>query len=443
MKANEVAAVLLSRCRKGGASDVVVLVSENEEAMVRFSNNEISICNDIKETNAFIFVICQRRRAGTSIADMSKRSLEATADRLIDAANRSPPSEHYEPLPSGPFAYDRALLRSKEVSLDPKATIGWVKEAVQAALRAGASRASGSLTARNTTITIRTTGEADGVAKRSGIELSLRAFGEGLASGHAVCVATREQDFDPRLTGTEAGNMAKLAVNPVQGEAGSCPTVLGPMVFADLVQQVGRMASAFHVDAGMSFLAGRLNQPIGSNTLTLVDDAKLPGALGTMPFDHEGLPTKRTAIIEKGVLKSYLHNSSTAAKAGVESTANAGLIAPQPFNLVVEPGRFGLEDLIGQVDDGIFVTNDWYLRYQDYARGDFSTILRDALFAIEDGQIAGSIKGLRISDNLPRILSNLRAIGRERRWVKWWEVETPTLVPAVLVDDVRFTRSSM
>lgn len=443
MKANEVASILISRCRKGGASDVVVLVSENEEAMVRFSNNEISICNDIKETNAFIFVICQGRRAGTNVADMSKRSLEATADRLMDAANRSPPIERYVPLPTGPFGYDHRLLRCKEVSLDPKTTIGWVKEAVQAALRAGASRVSGSLTARNTTITMRTTGEADGVARRSGIELSLRAFGQGVASGHAVCVATREQDFDPVNTGKEAGNLAKLAVNPVEGFAGTRPAVLGPMVFADLVQQVGRMASAFHVDAGMSFLAGRLDQPIGSKVLTLVDDANLPGALGTMPFDHEGLPTKRTTIIEEGVLRSYLHNTSTAAKAGVESTANAGLISPQAFNLVVEPGRSSLDELIGQVDDGIFVSNDWYLRYQDYARGDFSTILRDAIFVIEDGQLAGSIKGLRISDNLPRILSNLRAMGRERRWVKWWEVETPTLVPAVLVDEVRFTRSSM
>ena len=443
MKANEVASILLSRCRKGGASDVVVLVSENEEAMVRFSNNEISICNDIKETNAFIFVFCQKRRAGTSVADMSKRSLEAASDRLMDAANRSPPIERYVPLPSGPFIYDRRLLRSTEVSLDPKTTIGWVKEAVQAALRAGASRASGSLTARNTTITMRTTGEAEGVAKRSGIELSLRAFGQGVASGHAVCVATREQDFDPRQTGTEAGYLAKQAANPVEGIAGTCPAILGTMVFADLVQQVGRMASAFHVEAGLSFLAGRLDQTIGSKVLTLVDDATLPGALGTMPFDHEGLPTKRTTIIADGVLRSYLHNTTTAAKAGLESTANAGLIAPQPFNLVVEPGRCSLDDLIGQVDDGIFVTNDWYLRYQDYARGDFSAIPRDAMFAIKDGQIAGSIKELRISDNLPRILSNLRAMGRDRRWVKWWEVEIPTLAPAVLIDDVNFTRSSM
>ncbi len=281
------------------------------------------------------------------------------------------------------------------------------------------------------------------MARRSGIELSLRAFGQGVASGHAVCIATREQDFDPRLTGSEAGSLAKQAANPVEGIAGPCPAILGTMVFADLVQQVGRMASAFHVEAGLSFLAGRLDQPIGSKVLTLVDDATLPGALGTMPFDHEGLPTKRTSIIADGVLRSYLHNTTTAAKAGVESTANAGLIAPQPFNLVVEPGRCSLEDLIGQVDDGIYVTNDWYLRYQDYARGDFSAIPRDAMFAIKDGQIAGSIKELRISDNLPRILSNLRAMGRERRWVKWWEVEIPTLAPAVLIDDVNFTRSSM
>ena len=443
MKSNEVASIVLSRCCKGGASDVVVMVSENEEAMVRFSNNEISICNDIKETNAYVFVFYRERRAGTSIADITKRSLEAASDRLMDVANRSPPIERYVPLPSGPFIYDQRLMRSKEVSLDAKTTVGWVKEAVQAAIRAGANRASGSLTARNTTITIRTTGGAYGVAKRSGIELSIRAFGQGVASGHAVCIASREQDFDPRQTGTEAGNLAKLAANPVEAIAGPRPAVLGTMVFADLVQQVGRMASAFHVDAGLSFLAGRMDQLIGSKVLTLVDDATLPGALGAMPFDHEGLPTKKTTIIADGVLRSYLHNTQTAAKSGVESTANAGLIAPQPFNLVVEPGRCSLEELIGQVDDGIFVTNDWYLRYQDYARGDFSAIPRDAMFSIKDGQIAGSIKELRISDNLPRVLSNMRAMGRERSWVKWWEVEIPTLAPAVLIDNVNFTRSSM
>lgn len=442
MKADEMASILKHRSVQAGATDVVVMVLENEEAMVRFSNNEITLSTDLKEITAQLFIYFKERRAGTSVADLTKRSLEASVDRLVDAAKRSHPSDFYAPLPSGPFEYDRQLMRAKEVPLDPTTITAWVREAVHAAMRAGATRVAGSLTARNVIVTLKTTGNVHGAAARSGIVLSLRAFGQGVASGHAVCVACKERDFDPIRTGTEAGNLAKMAKDPIDGIAGKKQVILGPMVFADLVQQVGRMASAFHVDAGLSFLAGKLDQKVGSEKLTVVDDPTIRDALGAMPFDHEGLPTRRTSILEAGVLKSYLHNTTTAAKSGMESTANAGLINPQPFNLVVEPGRSSLEYLIEQVDDGIYVTNDWYLRYQNYMSGDFSTIPRDAMFLIKDGQIAGSLKDLRICDNVPRILANVRDVGRERKWVKWWEVEIPTLAPAVLIDDVNFTRSS-
>jgi PmbA protein len=433
MKADEMASILKHRSVQAGATDVVVMVLENEEAMVRFSNNEITLSTDLKEITAHLFIYFKERRAGTSVADLTKRSLEASVDRLVDAAKRSHPSDFYAPLPSGPFEYDRQLMRAKEVPLDPTTITAWVREAVHAAMRAGATRVAGSLTARNVIVTLKTTGNVHGAAARSGIVLSLRAFGQGVASGHAVCVACKERDFDPIRTGTEAGNLAKMANDPIEGIAGKKQAILGPMVFADLVQQVGRMASAFHVDAGLSFLAGKLDQKVGSEKLTVVDDPTIRDALGAMPFDHEGLPTRRTSILEAGVLKSYLHNTTT---------ANAGLINPQPFNLVVEPGRSSLEYLIEQVDDGIYVTNDWYLRYQNYMSGDFSTIPRDAMFLIKDGQIAGSLKDLRICDNVPRILANVRDVGRERKWVKWWEVEIPTLAPTVLIDDVNFTRSS-
>jgi PmbA protein len=91
----------------------------------------------------------------------------------------------------------------------------------------------------------------------------------------------------------------------------------------------------------------------------------------------------------------------------------------------------------------VYVTNDWYLRYQNYATGDFSVIPRDAMFLIKNGQIEKSIRELRISDNMLRILSNVSSLTRERKWVKWWEVEVPTLSPSVLIDNINFTKSSM
>jgi PmbA protein len=98
--------------------------------------------------------------------------------------------------------------------------------------------------------------------------------------------------------------------------------------------------------------------------------------------------------------------------------------------------------LIASVDRGIYVTNDWYLRYQNFQTGDFSAIPRDAMFSIKDGKLDKPIKELRISDNVLRMLSSLQGMTKERKWIKWWEVEVPTLCPAALIEGVRFTKSS-
>jgi len=116
-------------------------------------------------------------------------------------------------------------------------------------------------------------------------------------------------------------------------------------------------------------------------------------------------------------------------------------VAPRPFNLVVDAGQRSLEELMSSVQRGIYVTNNWYLRYQNYQTGELSTIPRDAMFLIENGRIGRPIKELRISDNLLRMLSSVEEVGRERRWIRWWEVDVPTLCPATLISKVKFTKS--
>jgi PmbA protein len=154
------------------------------------------------------------------------------------------------------------------------------------------------------------------------------------------------------------------------------------------------------------------------------------------------LPTQRTVIFERGVFKSYLHNSTTARKHGTTSTANAGLIAPRPFNLVLTPGDEDLDSLVRSIDLGLYVTNNWYLRYQNYGTGEFSTIPRDAMFLIKNGELVGSVRDLRLSDNMLRLIKNIETVSAARQWVRWWEVSTPALAPHGLVRSAKFTRSS-
>ena len=83
------------------------------------------------------------------------------------------------------------------------------------------------------------------------------------------------------------------------------------------------------------------------------------------------------------------------------------------------------------------------MRYQNFRTGDFSTIPRDGMFQIKHGEIEASIRELRISDNMLRILQNVIELSSSRTWIKWWEVEVPTLTPYALISELNFTKSRM
>jgi len=428
---------------KYGATDVAAKLIELDQTMIRFSNNEVTVSKNFLETIIDIFVMVEKRRAGSTTGLLPAKDLERTVRKLVERAKMSRPADVYAPLPRGPFKYDPSLLEPSKAPSEPDRLISYVKEAINGASESGAKRVAGSLIATNSRTALETSGQVSVVEEGSNIEISIRAFVTEMASGHAVSIAQDERGFQPAEAGKRAGEVARLALNPEQGQPGRFTALLGPMVFADLINQMGVQSSAFMVDAGQSFLTDRIGSRVASDKFTLTDDPTLKDTYGAGAFDDEGVPTRRNVIVRNGILNSYLHNSTTAKKFETETTANAGLIVPTPWNLVVEPGSSTFQDMLSRIDRGIYVTNDWYLRYQDYRRGDFSAIPRDGIFLIERGQIVKPIRDLRISDNMIRIFQNIREMSRERHWVKWWEVSIPTLSPYAVVEDMNFTKSTL
>ena len=443
MKIDEAPSYVVDLALKKGATDAVANLHYRQRVMIRFSNNEVTASKFYTESLLHIFLMIERQRAATTIPTSSIRKLDETVEKLVEIAKITPPSDLYAPLPEGPFKYDPRLLRPGRVSLDADKLIGYVEEAINSALREGAEKVAGTLTATKARRTISTSGNVHASQERSSLEVSVRAFTSEVSSGHFVSISGDEEGFDPSEAGRTAGMIAKAALNPKPGEAGRFTALLGPLVFADLVSQVGAASSAFLVETGQSFLAEKIGSEVASGSLTLIDDPTVAGSYGARAFDDEGVPTRRNIIIEDGVLKGYLHNSATARKFGVETTGNAGLICPHPWSLIVEPGGRSFEELLSEIDEGVYVTNDWYLRYQNYLSGDFSTIPRDGMFMIRDGAISASIRELRISDNILRVMKNIDEVSRERVWIKWWEVDTPTLSPYAVVKDLNFTKSTM
>jgi PmbA protein len=125
-----------------------------------------------------------------------------------------------------------------------------------------------------------------------------------------------------------------------------------------------------------------------------------------------------------------------------ETTGNAGLVAPNAWNIELDAGDVSKDELFEDVKKGLYLTNTWYTRFQNYAKGDFSTIPRDGIFLIEKGKIKQSLKDLRVSDNALSMLGNIAGISKERQHVHWWgEAEPPSLSPYVLIRDVHLTKS--
>ncbi|MEN2974537.1 MAG: TldD/PmbA family protein [Candidatus Caldarchaeales archaeon] len=431
---------LISMALELGGTDAVIEVYKGLTKMIRFSNNEVTVVKEMVEEKAAVYVAIREKRAILEVNDTSRPVLKKAIRDVVEMAERSQPSDTYAPLPRGPFRYDPELLKSGKIEGSPEKLVEYIESAINSALSEGAIRVSGTLTYTNGKRMLKTSGGAEATSKSSSISISVRAFASDDASGHFVSIASDEAMFNPEIAGKKAGEIAKLAVNPIECEPGVYEALLGPMFFADILENVGEAASAFYVDAGTSFLSDNIGKEVASKVLTLVDDPTIPRTVGSEAFDDEGLPTRRNIIIDSGVLKTYLHNSTTAKKFGVESTANAGLIVPRPFNLVVEGDGKTLDSLISGIDNGIYVTNNWYLRYQNYRTGDFSTLPRDGMFRVKKGGIEYPIKNLRISDNMLSLLKSIRDVGKERYWITWWEVERPVYSTYAVLDQLTFTK---
>ena len=122
------------------------------------------------------------------------------------------------------------------------------------------------------------------------------------------------------------------------------PVVLDPMVATSILGHIFEGINGDSVYRGASFLAGKLGEKIAGDHVTVIDDGTMVGGFGTSPFDGEGIPTRRTVVIEKGVLKSYLLNTYTAKKLGLQTTGNAsrglaGTPGIGPGNYFLEPGK--------------------------------------------------------------------------------------------------------
>lgn len=443
MDVHEISSLIIKEGVKLGADEVAAIVVRDLMKQVRFANNEVTVINILDEMSANILLKKDKKVLIASITDVSDEGIKRCLNDLVKMAKVIRAHESYAPLPRGPFEYEDVprIYDGRVPRLNDKC-VDYVEAAMNSASKEGPVRAAGTLSTTESVLSLTTSSDISAELKKTKVELLIRCLANGESSGVGISCGSNLDDFDPEGAGEEAGRLARMSMNPVGGKAGSYDVVLGRPAAAVFFDVVAGASSAFLVDSGLSCLADRIEQEVGSKALTIYDDPKMEGGLGSRPFDDEGYPTRKTTIIKDGILKTYLHNSFTAKRHKTTSTSNAGWIVPRPWNVVVRAGELSDEDLVADVNDGLYVNNLTYVRFQDYRAGDFSGIIRDGVFRIKNGEVAEPIKGLRLSDNVLRMLKNLRACSKEQAQIRHWWMEWGSPVvktPLVAIDDVRFT----
>lgn len=443
----ELAVHLVELARSEGAKDVVAQAIQADTQQVRFSNSQIDAVNGWSERHVILFVAIGKHVISSDLR--SPDNYDELAKRLVVQAKKAPENEGYGGIASGRFKYkaariDRAILGLKDPSK-------LAHEAISAAESEGANNVGGTLFVRHQRCGIASSAGALAADESASVDLSVRAFSQSEASGHALSCSPRLCRLRPRETGAKAGRLAAMAKNPAQGDQGKSDFILEPLFIGGLINSTSNMMSAFQVDIGMSMYAKKIGKRVASDVVTFVDDP-VSDSTSRRAFDHEGAPCRRNVVVKDGILKTYLHNTSTAKRFKTKTTANAGPLIPTafttagqpvPFHPVVVPGDWKVEEMIADTKRGLYANNTWYTRYQNYSTGEFSTIPRDAILRIENGEIVGAVKNIRVSDNMMNLWKSADAISKSSEEIFWWdEAAPPSTLPTARFRGLNVTRSS-
>ncbi|MGC8676125.1 MAG: TldD/PmbA family protein [Candidatus Micrarchaeia archaeon] len=441
---------IVEKAIKAGFEEAVASVFSTRKAYLKIANSKTDSIVEKRQESAVLYVSSKKRLMFTNIERLDEASLDrsiANAKRIISMIK---PKEDYFGIAEGPFSYKRIKLGyDKKLEGDMNAELSSMAEsAINAVLELGASAVAGTVVAGVSCEQLATSAHASAESKDTMVRLSLRPF-FGTVSVQDIIASRELSGIRPAQFAEKIANTALSARHFDRLSQGTYDVIYAPSPAGLILSNVNSMVCMGSIETGSPF-AGKLGKRVASDGLSMFDSAIEQDGINSSAYDAEGYPTQKTGIIEDGILKTYLHNASTARKYHTRSTGNAGLIDPAPNTAVLahKNTKKSLDALIGDVDKGVLITNTWYLRFSNDVTGAFSTVPRDLAVFIERGEPKFAIKhmagteatGIRISDTIPHMLKNIEAVAEKPVQSTSWDTEGYYyFMPYVLTKDVKFT----
>ncbi len=214
----------------------------------------------------------------------------------------------------------------------------------------------------------------------------------------------------PEVVAKKAVERTIRQINPKKIKTQKVPVIFEPMMTTWLMEFLFACVSGVSIYQKTSFLVDKLGEKIGNNSVNVIDDGLLPGMLGSRPFDAEGVPCKKTPVIEDGILKNYLCNTYAARKLKLKSTGNSAGTGVNPNNFYLKAGDIPPDRIISSLDRGLILIRTIGHGLNpvtgDISRGAFG-------LWVEKGEIAYPVSEITISGNLGEILNNIEVIGND------------------------------
>jgi PmbA protein len=417
---------LVQRAQKKGAKQAEAFLETGRSSSCRVRDGKIEDLTQATSKGVGIRVIVRDRLGFAYTSDFDPASLDAFVDRAIALAEAAAPNK----LNGLPKAKDlKGGLGEVEGLFDPAVANLSAEWKLKAALEM--EKAGKAFDPRITTFD--NVGAGDYVAD---VHMASSEGAQGSYSGtyvylYAVPVASDGDQLQtsywvdykrflaeldsPEAIGREAARRAVRMLGAKKVKSQKVPVIFDPMMAAGFVGSIASCANGDAVFKKSSVFAPLLGKKVAGPNVTIVDDGRLAKGLGTSPFDGEGVPTRRTPLIEKGKLSSFLYDAFTARKAGAKTTGNAArgyssLPSIGTNNLYLEPGERSPEDLIGEVKNGFYVTA-MLGRGADPVTGDYSRGANGIW--IENGELTRPVQEVTVAGNLLSMLKGIDGIGSD------------------------------
>ena len=422
---SQLAMDLLAKAKRSGAAEADIIIADGETFSVQVRLGAVDRLTKAREKHLGLRVFVGKRSASTSTSDFSADSLnQLVAETCILA------KAVVEDQVSGLPAADQMAGERPDLDLYDPTRLN-TEQQIELAKRVEAAAMS-----TDERVTNSEGGDFDSSSGRVVLGNSHGFLGEYQSSSFSMSVSPVATDPEtgamqrdswyavqrkfakldsPEAVGLEAARrtVRKLGARKVVTQR--VPVVFDSEMAGSLMGNLCSAVSGYSLYKGASFLTGQLGKPLAPENVTVYDDGRVVGGLGSRPFDGEGLPTRKTTVVERGVLKNYLLDTYSGKKLGLASTGNASRSVGEnpsvgPTNFYLAPGTKTAQDIIETVKQGLYVTDligfGINMVTGDYSRG-------AAGFWIEGGELAYPVEEITIAGNLKDMFAGIEMIGSD------------------------------